>query len=67
MEQGLNNIYYPIAQRGAAIEKKEQEELALAIGADGHLILEAIYNWATTQKLQGLDRVEILRQVWVQQ
>ena len=48
-------------------EKKEQEELALAIGADGHLILSAIYNSATPQKLQKLDRVEILRQVWVQQ
>ncbi|MBC6456150.1 MAG: transposase, partial [Hormoscilla sp. SP5CHS1] len=48
-------------------EKKEQEELALAIGADGHLILSAIYNSATPQKLQKLDSVEILRQVWVQQ
>lgn len=35
--------------------------------ADGHLILSAIYNAATPQKLQKLSSVEILRQVWVQQ
>ncbi len=62
-------MQYRLPNRAAwrSHREKEQEELALAIGADGHLILEAIYNWATTQKLQGLDRVEILRQVWVQQ
>jgi transposase len=48
-------------------EKTAKEQLALTIGADGHHILSAIYEYQTDQQLRQLTSVEILRQVWVQQ
>jgi hypothetical protein len=47
--------------------KLEQQQLAIAIGCDGHQLLSAIYDEQAPQPLRQLPCVEILRQVWVQQ
>lgn len=47
--------------------KREQEELALLVGADGHNILEAVYAPETDSSLRQLKGVKILRELWLQQ
>jgi transposase len=47
--------------------KPEQQQLAIAIGCDGHQLLSAIYDEKTAKPLRQLPCVEILRRVWVQQ
>lgn len=47
--------------------KQQQQQLALAIGSDGHQLLSAIYDQLAPKSLQQLPGVEILRRIWVQQ
>lgn len=47
--------------------KQEQQQLAIAIGCDGHQLLSAIYDEKTPKPLRQQPGVEILRRVWVQQ
>jgi transposase len=47
--------------------KDIREALALAIGADGHALLAAVYTTDAPAWLRELPAVETLRRVWVQQ
>jgi len=47
--------------------KEAREALALAIGADGHALLAAVYATDAPAWLRELPAVETLRRVWVQQ
>ncbi len=47
--------------------KQQQQQLAIAIGCDGHQLLSAIYDEKTPKPLRQLPSVEILRRIWVQQ
>ena len=47
--------------------QSEQRQLANLIGADGHHLLDAIYETPSPECCRQLPSVEILRQVWVQQ
>ncbi len=46
--------------------KEAQLELADMIGADGHLLLEAIYRGDAPPWLGEVPAVDILRRVWLQ-
>lgn len=46
---------------------EERDELACKIGADGFLLLEAVYDEEKASDLCKLEAVDILRQVWLQQ
>jgi transposase len=45
----------------------EKEAKAIAIGADGFYLLDAIYAETTPASIRNLGAVEVLRQVWLQQ
>lgn len=47
-------------------QKKERTELALCIGQDGSDLLKAIDSQSAPSWLRTLPRVQILRQVWIQ-
>jgi transposase len=52
---------------GLPTSKAKREELAVAIGEDGFYLLQAIYVETGPQELKASPKVEILRQIWVQQ
>ncbi|WP_432190252.1 IS1182 family transposase [Streptomyces sp. Tue6028] len=45
----------------------EREDLALRYGADGFLVLEHVFAPSAPSQLRGLETVELLRRIWVQQ
>ena len=47
--------------------KQQQQQLAIAIGCDGHQLLSAIYEAQAPEQLRQQPCIEILRRVWVQQ
>jgi transposase len=47
--------------------QEAREALVLAIGADGHTLLAAIYTASAPPWLRELSAVQTLRQVWIQQ
>src|SRR5919199_949782 len=48
-------------------EASKRDALAVQIGAEGYALLDAIFGQEDARHLRQLPRLEILRQVWVQQ
>ena len=48
-------------------EASKRDALAVQIGAEGYALLDAIFGQEDSHHLRQLPRLEILRQVWVQQ
>lgn len=65
---GLGNRYgRPVFYHRLPKGKAALEEHALQVGADGMALLAATYRKDTPRRLRALPRVQLLRQLWVQQ
>ncbi len=52
---------------GLPTSQSKREELAIAIGADGFELLQAIYFESSPDPVKASSKVEILRRIWIQQ
>lgn len=58
---------YARRPEGFRLSEQQRQELAEQIGADGYLLLDAIYGASASASFRELPAVEPLRRIWVQQ